>query len=171
MNPASLVAYYDRDRLFLGALLAPVFAFLFGYISILPDHPMWLKVLCTVLTLLFLACVPALLVQLWHREAMLIIHTDGILDRRFANKKIPWSVVQRISEFGFDNKRSYLVELSQPVQDFAQGRYKRFKVWVNRPFIRNGISVDANGLTVTYIEIEDAMKRFYRGPMQFDSRG
>ena len=95
---------------------------------------------------------------------ILTINAAGIFDRRATDRVIPWSAVTRISEVKIRRQRFYLLELSQPLRQFVDDSYKRWLLRLNRPWVRNGVFVSANGLSATHDEIGAAVRKYWKLP-------
>jgi hypothetical protein len=89
---------------------------------------------------------------------VLTIDEAGIFDRRATDRLVPWSVIANVGEMQIRSQRFYLFELSQPARQFINDRFKRFMSAMNRPWVRNGFFVGANGLNVSYAEIGSAIQ-------------
>jgi hypothetical protein len=158
-----LVAHYSRRKLLLAGLGALAFVAVSLLILTRPA-PSFLDVAGGTAGLLFFGlCIVIVGVRLFDRRAVLVIDETGIFDRRAKDRPLPWSAIAHIRTTRIGHQRFYLVQPSVPLRQFADGRYKRAVLALNRPWTRNGFFVGANGLDVSFEQIGAAIHHFRRG--------
>jgi len=114
-------------------------------------------ILCSVF---FGFCAIVIARRLFDSRPVLLINEAGIFDRRATDRMVPWSAIAKIGEMRVRNQQFYLFELSQPARQFIDDRYKRSLSTLNRPWVRNGVFVGANGLTASHEQIGSALRKY-----------
>ena len=157
---SAFVAHYSRRKLLFSGLGALAFVLL-NILVLTQRAPSFVDIAGGAAGLAFFGlCAVIVGVRLFDRRAILVIDEVGILDRRAKDRPLPWTSVANIAATRIARQRFFLVQSSVPLSQFADSRYKKTLVALNRPWSGNSFFLGASGLDVSFEEIGEALRRF-----------
>lgn len=160
---SAFTARYSKPKLILYGVGALAFVGAGALLVTRPAATLGMRWFGLLAVLFFGVCAIAVARRLFDSGHVLLINEAGLFDRRATDRMVPWPAVADIREARVRNQRFYALELSQPLRQFVDDRYKRMLLGLNRPWVRNGIFVNASGLSASHEEIGIAMRRYWKG--------